>query len=123
MFLCWYGPNPKKLAPHKLAAAVDRYVEIVSPERITPWRDPMYLSVYDPDKKKSAVAKLLEAVNQYQTKFGHTPTVCLVNPYHADDLAQITEPAIRVVPFVPRCTFYVGVEDDPAEVRSSTTPG
>jgi hypothetical protein len=53
----------------------------------------MFLGWYDPDKKKPARDKVEAAVERYVEKFGGDVT------------------------FIPRFTFYVGVEDKPVEVE------
>lgn len=77
----------------------------------------MFLSWYDPDKKKPARRKLNDAIERYAEKFGVPPEACLVSPIDAAELAadrRAPDVPIRAVPFVPRWTFYVGVEDEPA---------
>ena len=77
----------------------------------------MYLGWYDPDKKKPARQKLAEAVERYAEKFGGAPETCLTNPTDAAELAADQKaPAlpVRAVSYIPRWTFYVGVEDEPA---------
>jgi hypothetical protein len=86
----------------------------------------MFLGWYDPDKKKPARQKLAEAVERYVEKFGHPPAACLTNPTDAAELGagepSLAPPgsssappamAVRAVSYIPRWTFYVGVEDEP----------
>lgn len=79
----------------------------------------MFLGWYDPDKKYPARAKLAEAIERYVEKFGAQPEVCLTNVTDAAELAAdqgATDLLIRGVSYIPRFTFYVGVEDAPAEI-------
>ncbi len=74
----------------------------------------MFLGWYDPDKKKPARDKLTEAIARYAEKFGAAPITCLTSIADAAELAADKKaPDLRVqgVPYVPRWTFYVGVED------------
>ncbi len=88
----------------------------------------MFLGWYDPDKKKPASEKLSEAIERYVEKFGVAPEVCLTGPVDAAELAAVAAPAakrakkgqakrptlpVRAVSYIPRWTFYVGVEDEP----------
>jgi hypothetical protein len=78
----------------------------------------MFLGWYDPDKKKPARQKLEEAVERYVEKFGHAPATCLTNPADAAELSEgkpLPAVAVRAVSYIPRWTYYVGVEDEPAE--------
>ena len=78
----------------------------------------MFLGWYDPDKKCPARIKLAEAMERYVEKFGANPEVCLTNVVDATELAADNEaPAllVRGVAYIPRFTFYVGVDDSPAE--------
>jgi len=77
----------------------------------------MFLGWYDPDKKKPARRKLAEAMARYAEKFGMPPTACLTNPADAAELAgDGLAPAVQVraVAYIPRATFYVGVDEAPA---------
>ena len=77
----------------------------------------MFLAWYDPDKKKPARQKLEEAIARYAEKFGAAPETCLTNPADAAALAadrKAPKLPIRAVGYIPRWTFYVGVEDEPA---------
>jgi hypothetical protein len=76
----------------------------------------MFLGWYDPDKKKPAPQKLAEAIERYVEKFGHAPAACLTNPTDAAELAAAKPApavAVRAVGYIPRWTFYVGIEDEP----------
>ncbi len=77
----------------------------------------MFLGWYDPDKKKPARLKLAEAIERYAEKFGVAPEACLTSPIDAAELSvDAKAPAlpVRAAHFIPRWTFYVGVEDEPA---------
>ncbi len=77
----------------------------------------MFLGWFDPEKKKPARTKLAEAIERHVAKFGVAPEVCLVNPIDAAELsADAKAPAIdlRTAHFLPRWTFYVGIDDPPA---------
>lgn len=76
----------------------------------------MFLGWYDPDKKKPARQKLLEAVERYVEKFGAAPETCLTSSLDAAELvADPKVPAlpVRGVGYLPRWTYYVGVDDEP----------
>lgn len=76
----------------------------------------MFLGWYDPEKKKPARLKLEDAIERYVEKFGVAPVACLTNEAEAAELADDAKaPALptRGVAFIPRHTFYVGVEDEP----------
>jgi hypothetical protein len=76
----------------------------------------MFLGWYDPDKKKPARDKLAEAIERHVEKFGADPRVCLTNATEAAELAadeKAPDILVRAAPFLPRWTFYVGVEDEP----------
>lgn len=78
----------------------------------------MFLGWYDPDKKKPARQKVVEAVERYVEKFGAAPETCLTSVADAADLtadAQAPALVVRGVSFIPRHTFYVGVEDAPGQ--------
>jgi hypothetical protein len=70
----------------------------------------LYLGWYDPDPKRPAAAKLAEAVDRYRAKFGAEPAEVLVGPATAQALADPPLP-VRVAPFVPPHTFYVGAPE------------
>ncbi len=78
----------------------------------------MFLGWYDPDKKWPARAKLADAVERYVEKFGSQPEVCLTNVADAAELVAGTDAPdllVRGVSYIPRFTFYVGVDDSPEE--------
>lgn len=82
----------------------------------------MFLGWYDPDKKKPARRKLDEAIGRYAAKFGAAPEVCLVGPVEAAELAADPKAPtlpVQAVGYIPRWTFYVGVEDAPAETLAA----
>jgi hypothetical protein len=82
----------------------------------------MFLGWYDPDKKKPARRKLEDAVERYVEKFGGEPITCLASSVDAEELATDGKaPAIdvRAVAFVPRFTFYVGIDDAPPDVAEA----
>jgi hypothetical protein len=82
----------------------------------------MFLGWYDPDKKKPARRKVEDAVERYVEKFGGEPATCLASSADAEELAADGKaPAIdvRAVHFLPRFTFYVGVDDAPIEVAEA----
>ncbi len=77
----------------------------------------MFLGWYDPDKKKPARQKLAEAIERYAEKFGAIPETCLTSPAEAAELTadkKAPQLPVRAVAFIPRWTFYVGIEDEPA---------
>lgn len=76
----------------------------------------MFLGWYDPDKKYPTWKKLADALGRYQEKFGEAPVSCMTSPEDAEILkndpkAQKFNVTIVGVSYVPRHTFYVGVED------------
>lgn len=74
----------------------------------------MFLGWYDPDRRKPARHKVAEAVERYVEKFGGQPEACLTSVAEATELqADAACPAVTVkgINFIPRHTFYVGVED------------
>ena len=80
----------------------------------------MFLGWYDPDKKKPARHKVEAAVERYVEKFGGDPLACLTSVADAAELAadaKAPELVVKGVTFIPRFTFYVGVEDEPVEVE------
>jgi hypothetical protein len=82
----------------------------------------MFLGWYDPDKKRPARYKLEAAIERYVEKFGGEPQTCLTSAVDAAELgADHDAPAIdiRGVSFLPRFTFYVGVEDAPVELTAA----
>ncbi len=79
----------------------------------------MFLGWYDPDKKTPARLKLEDALERYARKFGRPAEACLTSPEDAAELAADREaPALptRGVVFIPRFTFYVGVDIAPEAV-------
>jgi hypothetical protein len=77
----------------------------------------MFLGWYDPDKKKPARTKVEEAVERYVEKFGGAPVACLTSVVDAAELtsdAKAPDLLVKGVTFIPRFTFYIGVEDEPA---------
>lgn len=82
----------------------------------------MFLGWYDPDKKRPARLKLEAAIERYVEKFGDEPATCLTSALDAAELkADHDAPRldVRGVAFLPRYTFYVGVEDEPAELPAA----
>ena len=79
----------------------------------------MYLGWHDPDKKRPTRLKVLAAVERYREKFGSAPETCMTNPTDATDLSTagtfLNGLRIRGVTYIPRNTFYVGVDDPPVE--------
>ena len=76
----------------------------------------MFLGWYDPDKKKSARHKVQEATERYVEKFGGAPVTCLTSVVDAAELTtegKTPELLVKGVNFIPRYTFYIGVEDEP----------
>ncbi|CAA9574784.1 MAG: hypothetical protein AVDCRST_MAG49-3993 [uncultured Thermomicrobiales bacterium] len=74
----------------------------------------MFLGWYDPDKKYPTRLKLAEALARYEEKFGVVAEACLTNTLDAAELAADPEAArlpIKGVNYIPRYTYYVGVED------------
>lgn len=77
----------------------------------------MFLGWYDPDKKRPAREKLRDAIERYIEKFGSEPATCLTSEADAAELAadkKVPDLPVKAVAFIPRHTFYVGVEDEPA---------
>lgn len=77
----------------------------------------MFLGWYDPDKKKPARLKQAEAIERYGEKFGAVPDACLTSPTDAAELAadgKAPDLVVRAVGYIPRWTYYVGVDDEPA---------
>lgn len=76
----------------------------------------MFLGWYDPDKKTPARFKLEDALARYAKKFGRPAEACLTSPEDATELAADKDaPAlpVRGVAYIPRFTFYVGIDEDP----------
>ncbi len=82
----------------------------------------MFLGWFDPDKKKPARHKVEEAVERYVEKFGGAPVACLTSVADAAELtadAKTPDLVVKGVTFIPRFTFYVGVEDEPVELTAA----
>lgn len=79
----------------------------------------MFLGWYDPDTRFPVERKLSEAIERYVEKFGSEPEICLTSAADAAALEGKTTIPVRAVSFVSRHTFYVGVEDDPVEIRAA----
>jgi len=80
----------------------------------------MFLGWYDPDKKKPARYKVSDAVERYVEKFGGDPVACLTSVVDAEELTTDTAaPDLRVrgVHYIPRYTYYVGIEEAPSELQ------
>ena len=78
----------------------------------------MFLGWYDPDRKRPAREKLADALARYEEKFRRRAAACLTSLADAAELAadqQAPQVPIKGVHYIPRHTFYVGVEDAPAE--------
>jgi hypothetical protein len=76
----------------------------------------MFLGWYDADKKKPARTKVEEAIERYVEKFGGDPETILTSVVDADELTgdgKAPHLAVKGMTFIPRFTFYVGVEDEP----------
>ena len=77
----------------------------------------MFLGWYDPDKKRSVAQKVAEGLERYREKFGSEPVVVILNASDLVELRGKQDPhwlpdyVYRGVTYVPRHTFYVGVED------------
>lgn len=78
----------------------------------------MFLGWYDPDKTTPTRAKIENAIARYRTKFAGEPTTVILNPIHASEVPEgwpvLTGGAVvevRAVAFIPRNTFYVGVDE------------
>ena len=77
----------------------------------------MFLAWFDPEKKKPARQKLAEAIERHVEKYGVAPTVCLTSAVEAAELdgdRLSPDIVVRAEPYLPRWTFYVGVDDTPA---------
>jgi hypothetical protein len=78
----------------------------------------MFLGWYDPEKKKPARRKLEEAIERYEEKFGSLPEAVLTSVADAEELAtdnKAPDILIRGVNYIPRFTFYVGIDELPGE--------
>jgi hypothetical protein len=83
----------------------------------------VFLGWYDPDKKTPARYKLEDALARYARKFGRPAQTCMTSPEDAAELeADKQAPAmpVRGVGFIPRYTFYVGIDEDQEEVVRPT---
>ena len=79
----------------------------------------MFLGWYDPDKKTPARYKLEDALERYARKFGRPAQTCITSPEDAAELEADKEAPtmpVRGVGFIPRYTFYVGIDDVAEEV-------
>ncbi len=86
----------------------------------------MFLGWYDPDKAFPTASKVREAVDRYTRKFGAPPKACLTSVQDAAEVAgdpALAAIAIRGVDYVPRFTYYVGVEDAIMDVGPIEDPG
>ena len=82
----------------------------------------MFLGWYDPDKKRPARLKLEDALERYAEKFGRPAVTCLTSPDDAAELAadkKTPNLPIKGVNYIPRFTYYVGVDDEPAELANA----
>ena len=84
----------------------------------------MFLGWFDADKTIKASQKMRDAINRYKEKFGSAPEVCLTSVVDANEIISMAtdlhlldklDVDVRGVAFIPRYTFYVGVEDKPDE--------
>ena len=78
----------------------------------------MFLGWYDPEKKKPARLKLEEAIERYEEKFGNLPEAVLTSVADAEELSddkKSPDILIRGVNYIPRFTFYVGIDELPGE--------
>ena len=74
----------------------------------------MFLGWYDPDKKYPTRRKLSDALDRYAEKFGMSAETCLTSVADAAELAAdplAPDLPVRGVAYIPRHTFYVGVDD------------
>ena len=70
----------------------------------------MFLMWYDSDRKKPAGAKIDEGIERFVEKYGHQPTVVLVNP--AEPVEGVPLPVITRST-VGRHYFFIGDEAVP----------
>jgi len=68
----------------------------------------MFLLWYDSDRKKHSSAKIEEAMERFIEKYGHQPTVVLVNPGEPIEAAPLP---VVARPTVARHSFWVGDEE------------
>jgi hypothetical protein len=76
----------------------------------------MFLGWQDTDRKKSPERKVIDALERYHEKFGMEPEAVLANVEDAPALEKLAETRrlqLRGVTFVPKSTYYVGIEDAP----------
>lgn len=71
----------------------------------------MYLIWFDADRKKSSAEKIAAGHARFLARFGHAPTVCLLNP---EDVTEGAPLALRPLPYIDRNCFYIGVDDQEA---------
>ena len=84
----------------------------------------MFLGWYDPDKKTPARYKLEDALERYARKFGRPALTCITSPEDAAELEadkQAPEMPVRGAGFIPRYTFYVGIDEEQEEVVRPAT--
>jgi hypothetical protein len=84
----------------------------------------VFLGWYDPDKKTPARFKLEDALERYARKFGRPALTCLTSPEDAAELEadkQAPEMPVRGAGFIPRYTFYVGIDEEQEEVVRPAT--
>lgn len=70
----------------------------------------MFLMWYDSDRKKPAGTKIDEGIERFVEKYGHQPTIVLVNPaepVEGGPLPVITRPTVG------RHYFWIGDEEAP----------
>lgn len=75
----------------------------------------MYLIWFDADRKKSSAEKIAAGHARFLARFGHAPTVCLLNP---EDVTEGAPLALRPLPYIDRNCFYIGIDE--AEESSPT---
>ena len=78
----------------------------------------MFLGWYDPDRKRPAREKLADALTRYELKFRRKAVACLTSVADAEELAadkKAPKLPVKGVAYIPRHTFYVGVEEAPVE--------
>ena len=83
----------------------------------------MFLGWYDPDRKRPAREKLTDALERYEAKFRRKAVACLTSVADAEELATdkkasgpLGKLTVKGVAYIPRHTFYVGVEEAPVEL-------
>lgn len=70
----------------------------------------MFLGWFDDTPKKSVTEKIEEAVERYQSKFGETPNICLINASNATTYEGLE---VRPVDYVRPNHFWVGRAESP----------